>query len=89
MNKSFISNNSDIQNIFRGHDMSAEKIYGEVIAGPGDFDMYRSHPVQKRKSMPPRSPSPIFGRKKTTSAKKGKKTLLDYKNTCDYLEDEI
>ena len=65
MNKSFVSNNSDIQNIFQGHDLSGDKIYGDVIAGPGENIIYKTQQVRRNSSMPPRSPSPIFGRKKT------------------------
>lgn len=99
LNKSFVSNNSDIQNIFKGHDLSAHKIYGDVIAGPSEAAIYNTQPVRRTTSMPPRSPSPIFGRKKLQSSTKKKSksksikidrgTLQDYKDTCDYLEQEI
>lgn len=70
LNKSMISNNSDIQNIFQGHDLSADKIYGDVIAGPGEQAIYQTQPIRRNSSMPPRSPSPIFGRKKAASPSK-------------------
>lgn len=46
--------------------------------------------MRKRKSVVPRSPSPIFGKK--MSGKKinvNKKMLITYRDTCDYLQSEL
>ena len=51
--KSICSNNSDLEQLFP-NDFSGEKHYQDVITGPK---------LRKRKSVPRRSPSPIFGKK--------------------------
>ena len=78
--KSICSNNSDLEDLLPLH-YSESKKYTDVIAGPK---------FRKRRSQPPRSPSPIFG-KKASGKKVGvnKKMLITYRDTCDHLSSQL
>jgi hypothetical protein len=76
--KSNCSNNSDLEDCFL-EDFSANKNYN-VIVGPGL--------KKKRKSQPPRSPSPIFGQM-NSSKKLSRKMLTSYNDTCKYLQNQV